>query len=268
MTERTRHVVPVFPGAHPSRGRGQKARASRVALVLALCTLSTPALAQWFDEPEPVKATDEAQAVSPPAPLPAPQSTPPEAPAPASAAPAAPAPSEGATAPAQLPAPAATAPPGPAAAGAPAEGTPAATSEPLRFRVAIGTEVAFGSDNRFRNYLFGPRLDLRFSDQTAAGYSVRYANLPGREDRVHNALHTVTLEHRLLPSEGTGFAVPVRMSGGYLPNNGPFLQVAGGAGYVGERVEVLLLPVMPTFWNTGNKTWFALDVALEIGIRL
>jgi hypothetical protein len=138
----------------------------------------------------------------------------------------------------------------------------------LRFRVAISAEGAFRRDDRFRNYLFGPRLDLRFSQRTAIGYSVRYANLEGPKDRVHNALHTVTLEYRLWPSEGEGFAVPLRFTGGYLPNNGPFLQAAVGVGYVGEKVEVLLLPVTPTFWNTGNQTWPTFDVGLEVGIRL
>jgi hypothetical protein len=144
----------------------------------------------------------------------------------------------------------------------------APVSEPLRFRVAVSAEAAFGRNDRFRNYLFGPRLDLRFSERTAIGYSVRYANLEGPGDRAHNALHTVMLEYRLMPSEGTGFALPLRFNGGYLPNNGPFLQPAAGLGYVGESVELLVLPVAPTFWNTGNKTWVSFDVAFEVGIRL
>jgi hypothetical protein len=139
---------------------------------------------------------------------------------------------------------------------------------PLQLRVAVSAEAAFGREGRFRNYLFGPRLDLRFTERTAIGYAVRYANLEGPGDRAHNALHTVTVEHRLFPTSGTGFALPLRLSGGYLPKNGPFLQPAVGVGFTTERMEFLLLPVAPTFWNTGNQTWLSYDVAFEVGIRL
>jgi hypothetical protein len=168
-----------------------------------------------------------------------------------------------------LAAPAAPPPPAPALSLAPPalRGPPPVEPAPAtqRFRLALQTEAAFGvATGSFYNHLAGARLDRRFSDEFSLGAYAGYANLKGKQGRAHNWLAYFMLEYRLALSDG--WALPFRMAPGYLPNNGPTARLSAGVSLeVADDIELVLEPIAPMLWITGDQAVLSLNVAVEVG---
>ena len=72
---------------------------------------------------------------------------------------------------------------------------PAPDAPPRRLRVSLLSTSGFGiTHGKFFNQLLGARLDYRFTPSFAFGAALSYANLEGKDRRVHNALPEVTAE--------------------------------------------------------------------------
>ncbi len=139
---------------------------------------------------------------------------------------------------------------------------PAFTSPSLR--LAAGTEGAIGlSGAGFYNHLVHARLDTVFASSTSVGFELAYANLKGRDGRAHNVLPSVVLEHAV--ELGSGWSLPFSFSPGYLPNNGPVLQVAAGFAYAfDDTTELSLSPLAPAAWITKDEAVYSLNVSAEL----
>jgi MYXO-CTERM domain-containing protein len=159
-----------------------------------------------------------------------------------------------------LPPPVSPAPP-----PAPAPRPPA--FEP-RFRLALQTEAAFGvATGSFYNHLAGARLDRRFSEEFAFGAYLGYANLKGKDGRAHNVLPYFMLEYRI-ELEGD-FALPFRFAPGYLPMNGPTARFSAGVSFSpAEDFEILLEPLIPMLWITGDQPVLSLNLAAEVAFGI
>jgi hypothetical protein len=133
-----------------------------------------------------------------------------------------------------------------------------------RFRLALQTEGAFGvATGSFYNHLAGARLDRRFSEEFSLGAYVGYANLKGKEGRAHNVLAYFLLEYQF--PLGGDFGLPFRFAPGYLPQNGPTARVSAGLSYeVADDVEIVLEPIAPMVWLTGDQAVLSLNVAAEV----
>src|SRR4051794_13854342 len=93
-----------------------------------------------------------------------------------------------------------------AAAMVPAE---APVVRPLR--LALTSTSAFGVTHaRFFNQLLGARLDYRFGSRFAFGGGLGYANLKGKDRRVHNVLPEVLSEYRV-PLQKDNLGLPLRL---------------------------------------------------------
>lgn len=138
---------------------------------------------------------------------------------------------------------------------------------PLRL-VLQGT-TAFGlDDDGFRNHTLGARLDYRVDGHSALGLTVAYANLKGRQDRASSLLLALQFEDRVPLSRGGSFHIPLRAIIGYLINNGPLLRFAAGLAVdVGERSDVVVELLAPTFWVAPDRLLFSLDLGAEVGYR-
>lgn len=170
-------------------------------------------------------------------------------------------------APAPPPAPPALAPLPPPALTPPAA-QPAPPPYEQRFRLALQTEAAFGvATGSFYNHLAGARLDRRFSEEFALGAYAGYANLKGKEGRAHNVLAHFMLEYRIGLDDD--WALPLRFAPGYLPQNGPTLRMSAGVSWeVADDVELVLEPVTPMVWLTGDEAVLSLNVAAEVAWTL
>ena len=213
-----------------------------------------------------------APAVAPAPAAPAPAPAPAVAPAPTPAAPApAPAPAQAqppALAPGPAPAPAAATPP-------PAESAPA--PEPLApdapvlhpLRLGLTSTSAFGVTHaRFFNQLVGARVDYRFSSRFAFGGSVAYANLKGKERRVHEVLPELLTEYRV-PLQQETFGLPIRFALGFLPKNGPTLRLGLGLDFgVSESVSFDLIPLEPMIWLNRERPEVSFNASLALRVAL
>jgi hypothetical protein len=140
-----------------------------------------------------------------------------------------------------------------------------------RFSLAIATEGAFGTSQSswFYNHLVGLRLDYRISREIILGLYVGYANLRGKNGRASNLLPYAQLEDRVRISSRSDITVPLRFGLGYLPYNGPFVRLAAGLNIpLGERTEIGLDILTPTFWVLPDRTAVSLDLAAEVIFRL
>lgn len=147
-------------------------------------------------------------------------------------------------------------------AGAQADPQP----RPARFRAALQTEAAVGFDERFYNHLVGLRLEHAVGERAAVGVYLAYANLKGKSGRAHNVLPAFSFAYRL--PLASGWWLPLRYSGGYLPKNGPVVRLAGGVLYeLGPNWDVGLDLVAPSLWITQDTPVVSIDVALEAGFR-
>lgn len=132
------------------------------------------------------------------------------------------------------------------------ESTPAAAATPRvahPLRVGLGTTFALGVTGAgFFNQLAGARVDYRFTTRFAFGGVLSYANLEGKDRRVHNVLPEALLEYRI-PYTGERFGVPMRLGLGYLPKNGPTLRIGAGFDFaLSERVSMAIVPLEPMVW--------------------
>jgi hypothetical protein len=151
-----------------------------------------------------------------------------------------------------------------AASAAPARG-PAeppdaepAVARPLRLTFASSS--AFGVTNaKFFNQLLGARFDYRFSQRFAFGSTLSYVNLKGKDGRAHNLLPEASAEYRV-PLQPASVGLPVRLSLGFLPNNGPTFRIAAGFDFqLSEAVTLELTPVEPMLWVTREKPELSLN---------
>lgn len=150
----------------------------------------------------------------------------------------------------------------PAFAQSPTPGEPAPER---RIRLALTSTSAFGVSNAgFFNQLVGPRFDYRFTRRFALGGALAYANLKGKEGRVHNALPEAMLEYRA-PITGESFGVPLRFAGGFLPKNGPTLRLSAGLDFAfSEAFSVELIPVEPMVWVNRERPEVSLNASLAL----
>ncbi|MCS6799829.1 MAG: hypothetical protein NZ898_15150, partial [Myxococcota bacterium] len=119
-----------------------------------------------------------------------------------------------------------------------------------RWQLALQTEAVIGtSDDGFYNHLVGARLDRRLTRATFVGAYAAYANLRGKDGRVHNVALAAQIEHRVRLSAGSDVSLPLRFALGMLPFNGPFLRFSGGLNVpLSERWELGADVIVPTFW--------------------
>jgi hypothetical protein len=144
---------------------------------------------------------------------------------------------------------------------------PAAAAEPppQPLNVALLTTSAFGlTHGKFFNQLVGARLDYRFTPRFAFGAALSYANLEGKDRRVHNALPEASALYRIL-LQGERAGIPLRLGLGYLPQNGPTLRVSAGFDLaLSSAVSVELVPLEPMLWVTRERPELSLDASLAL----
>lgn len=133
-------------------------------------------------------------------------------------------------------------------------------------RVAVHSTTAFGlRGGRFVNELVGARFDLLTASRFAVELDVAYANLDGKDGRVHNVLPQVALRYRFALG-ATRFGVPLRFAGGYLPKNGPTARVAAGIDFdVTDAVRIELTPLEPMLWVVRERSELSLDLGASVG---
>jgi hypothetical protein len=139
--------------------------------------------------------------------------------------------------------------PAPASAPAPAPGPTSDDSVPRPLRLGFTSTSAFGATHaKFFNQLIGARLDYRFTSRFAFGGAVAYANLKGKDGRVHNVLPEATFEYRV-PLNHESFGLPLRFALGFLPKNGPTLRAGAGLDFaLSDTVSLDLIPFEPMLW--------------------
>jgi hypothetical protein len=132
-------------------------------------------------------------------------------------------------------------------------------------RVGLSSTSAFGVTNaRFFNQLVGARVDYRFTPRFAFGGLLSYANLKGKDRRVHNVLPEALLEYRI-PYLAESFGVPVRLGLGYLPKNGPTLRIGAGFDFaLSEHVSMDIVPLEPMVWVNRERPELSLDGSLSL----
>lgn len=146
--------------------------------------------------------------------------------------------------------------------------TPAVPPE-SRFRLAAQTDSAVGmTPGGFFNQLLGARLDCRIGEAFSLGGYLGYANLRGKEGRVHQVLPSAMLEYRV-PLAARPWLFPLRFAAGYLPSNGPFTRLSAGVGYaLSPRVDLVAELFAPTLWFSRNQAAASMDIVVEIAIKL
>lgn len=157
-----------------------------------------------------------------------------------------------------------------ATSAAAAEPAPAVSAEqpvlhPLR--LAVTSTSAFGMTHaKLFNQLFGARVDYRFGSRFAFGGALAYANLKGKDRRVHDVLPEVVSEYRL-PLQHESLGLPVRLALGYLPKNGPTLRLGAGFDFaLGERAAFELVPFEAMIWVDRERPEVSLDGSLALGM--
>jgi hypothetical protein len=93
-----------------------------------------------------------------------------------------------------------------------------------------------------------------------------YANLKGKDRRVHDVLPEVESEYRL-PLQHESLGLPVRLALGYLPKNGPTLRLGAGFDFaLGERAAFELVPFEAMIWVDRERPEVSLDGSLALGM--
>jgi hypothetical protein len=136
--------------------------------------------------------------------------------------------------------------------------------EPSRAALAAYETTAFGvGRGHFINQLVGARLELYFSRRFFFELGAAYANLEGKDRRVHNLLPELSLRYRA-PLHGS-LGLPLRFAGGYLPKNGPTMRVSAGLDFEASRaVRLELNLIEPMLWVTRDRS--ELSVNLGAGV--
>jgi hypothetical protein len=164
------------------------------------------------------------------------------------------------------PAPPAPAPPAPVAAPSPtaASGDDAV---PRPLRLAFTSTSAFGVTHaKFFNQLAGLRLDYRFTSHFAFGAALAYANLKGKDRRVHEVLPEVLTEYRV-PLQRESFGLPLRLAFGYLPKNGPTLRLGAGVDFaLSDAASLELVPLEPMIWLNRERPEVSLNASLALRV--
>jgi hypothetical protein len=144
---------------------------------------------------------------------------------------------------------------------------PAPVLHPLR--LALTSTSAFGvSHGKFFNQLLGARLDYRFGRRFAFGAALAYANLKGKDRRVHNALPEVSTEYRV-PLQKESLGLPLRLALGFLPQNGPTLRLSAGFDFaLGDSMSFELLPLEPMVWINRERPEVSLNGSLALRVAL
>ncbi len=157
----------------------------------------------------------------------------------------------------------------PVAALEPAVAPPPAPEDavPRRIRLALTSTSAFGVTHaKFFNQLLGARLDYRVSSRFAFGTALAYANLKGKDRRVHNVLPEVLSEYRV-PLHKERVGLPLRLALGYLPKNGPTLRLSIGFDFaLGERASLELTPFETMIWVDRERPEVSLDGVLALRV--
>jgi hypothetical protein len=162
---------------------------------------------------------------------------------------------------------AATPPPAPPAARPLAEVPARDVSVPRPLRLAFASTSAFGVTHaKFFNQLAGARLDYRFTSRFAFGAALAYANLKGKDRRVHEVLPEVLTEYRV-PLQQEAFGLPLRLALGYLPRNGPTLRMGVGLDFsLSDRVSLELSPLEAMIWINRERPEVSLDASLALRV--
>lgn len=145
----------------------------------------------------------------------------------------------------------------------PAPAPDSAPPQPLR--VGLVSTSAFGlSHARFFNQLVGGRLEYRFDVRFAFGGALSYANLKGKDRRVHDVLPEATAAYSV-PLAPVSVELPLRLSLGYLPKNGPTLRLSAGLSLaLSHAVSLELVPLEPMIWVTRERPEVSLDGSLGL----
>lgn len=132
-------------------------------------------------------------------------------------------------------------------------------------RAGVHSTTAFGlRGGRFVNQLAGARVDLVTASRFAVELDLAYVNLEGKDERAHNFLPQLALRYRL-PLGGSGFGVPLRFAGGYLPKNGPTARVSAGIDLdVTEALRIELTPLEPMLWVVRERSEPSLAVGANV----
>jgi hypothetical protein len=142
---------------------------------------------------------------------------------------------------------------------------PAANEAAHPVRSALSSTSAFGVTGAgFFNQLLGARLDYRFTRRFAFGGVLSYANLEGKDRRVHNVLPEAMLEYRV-PYDGERFGIPLRFGVGYLAKNGPTLRIGAGIDFaLSERVSLEVVPLEPMVWVNRERPEVSMNASLAL----
>jgi hypothetical protein len=134
-------------------------------------------------------------------------------------------------------------------------------------RLAFTSTSAFGVTHaKFFNQLAGARLDYRFTSRFAFGAALAYANLKGKDRRVHEVLPEVLTEYRV-PLQREAFGLPLRLALGYLPKNGPTLRLSAGVDFaLSSQVSLELSPLEPMIWINRERPEVSLDASLALRV--
>lgn len=162
-------------------------------------------------------------------------------------------------------APAPTAPPPSSEPAAHADVPVTDDSVPRPLRLAFASTSAFGVTHaKFFNQLAGVRLDYRFTSRFAFGASLAYANLKGKDRRVHEVLPEVLSEYRA-PLQKESIGLPLRFALGYLPKNGPTLRLAAGLDFaLSDLASLELVPLEPMIWLNRERPELSLDASFAL----
>ncbi len=154
-----------------------------------------------------------------------------------------------------------------ATASPPAPSTPAPSAPFRAWTLSATSTSAFGLTHaKFFNQLAGGQLDYRLTPRFTLGGGVSYANLEGKDRRVHNVLPELSSEYRIEFTRAT-VALPLRLAFGYLPRNGPTLRIGAGLALVLSRSLTLeLTPLEPMIWVTRDRTEISLNGSARLGV--
>ena len=146
------------------------------------------------------------------------------------------------------------------------------TEEALRYRwhLVLQTEGAIGtSQDGFYNHLVGARIDFRVSRAILFGAYFAYANLAGKDGRADNIYFSLMVEDRIRISSSSDISIPLRLSLGYLPYNGPVIRLSAGLNIpLSERFQLGVDLLAPTFWILPERTAVSLNIAVELILRI
>jgi hypothetical protein len=152
---------------------------------------------------------------------------------------------------------------------APAPATAAIPDDSVRRPVRLGfiSTSAFGVTHaKFFNQLAGARLDYRFTSRFAFGASLAYANLKGKDERVHNVLPEVFSEYRV-PLQKEAFGMPLRLGLGFLPQNGPTLRLGAGIDFAfSDTISCEVIPLESMVWLTRERPEVSLNASLALRV--